>query len=191
MASLNKVMIIGNLTRDPELRYTKSGAAVCELGIAVNRKYMVNNQPQEETTFVDIIVWNKQAESCSKYLQKGKSVFIDGRLKLDAWENKDGEKRSKMRVVAERVQFLSSTGQQNQVQSQQEKQSQQINTGQGYPQHNNERADFQPQQQQQQQQNNYNQRPAAPSTARKPNQQQSMPKPPDNYNSQVEDDIPF
>lgn len=187
MASLNKVMLIGNLTRDPELRYTTSGAAVCELGLAVNRKYVMNNQEKEETTFIDIIVWNKQAESCSKYLQKGKSVFIEGRLKLDNWETKDGEKRSKMRVVAERVQFLSSSDQ-DQVQSQQEKQYQQNNTGQRYPQYNNQHPDYQPQQQQQ---NNYNQRSVASSSASKPSQQQSMPKPPINHHMDPEDDIPF
>ena len=108
MASLNKVLLMGNLTRTPELRYTPSGQAVCDLGLAVNRKYSVNGQDREDVCFIDIVVWAKQAESCSKYLQKGSPVFIEGRLHNDTWEDKDGKKKSRMRVTAERVQFLSS-----------------------------------------------------------------------------------
>ncbi len=108
MASFNKVLLMGNLTRDPELRYTPGGQAVCDLGLAINRKYSVNGQDKEEVCFVDIVVWARQAESCGKYLQKGSSVFIEGRLQYDAWEDKEGRKRSKLRVTAERVQFLSS-----------------------------------------------------------------------------------
>jgi single-strand DNA-binding protein len=107
MASLNKVLLIGNLTREPELRYTPSGAAVCELGLAMNRRYVANNQEKEETCFVDIVVWGKQAESSQRYLQKGSSAMIEGRLQFDQWEDREsGAKRSKLRVVAERVQFL-------------------------------------------------------------------------------------
>jgi single-strand DNA-binding protein len=113
MPSFNKVLFMGNLTRDPELKYTPNEQAVCELGVAANRKYTVNGQPQEETTFVDVTVWNKQAESCEKYLSKGSPVFIEGRLKLDTWVNNEGQKRSKLRITAERVQFLP-TGSQNQ-----------------------------------------------------------------------------
>jgi len=108
MASLNKVMLMGNLTKDPELRYTPTGTAVCDLRLAVNRKYNVNGQEKEETCFIDIVVWTKQAESCGKYLTKGSSILIEGRLKNDNWEDKDGNKRSRLRITAERVQFLSS-----------------------------------------------------------------------------------
>lgn len=108
MASLNKVLLMGNLTRDPELRYTPNGMAVCDLSIAINRKYSANGQDRDEVCFVDIVVWAKQAESCGKYLQKGAPLFVEGRLRNDNWEDKDGKKRSKMRITAERVQFLSS-----------------------------------------------------------------------------------
>lgn len=108
MASLNKVMLIGNLTRDPELRYTPGGQAVCDFSIAINRRYTINGQEREEVCFVDIVVWSKQAESCGKYIKKGATVFVDGRLRNDNWEDKEGKKRSRLRVTAERVQFLSS-----------------------------------------------------------------------------------
>ena len=108
MASLNKVLLIGRLTRDPEKRYTPSGMAVSELGMAVNRKYKANSgEEREETCFVNVTVWGKTAEMCAEYLRKGSQFFVEGRLKLDEWE-KDGQKRSKLGVVAERVQFLDS-----------------------------------------------------------------------------------
>lgn len=108
MASLNKVFLAGNLTRNPELRYTPGGTAVAQFGIAVNRRYKNRDgQVQEEATFIDIEVWGKQAETASEYLTKGSSVLIEGRLKLDSWESKQtGEKRSKLRVVGERIQFI-------------------------------------------------------------------------------------
>jgi len=107
MASLNKVFLLGNLTRVPELRYTPSGAAVCEFGLAVNRKYVSNNQEKDETCFIDVVVWGKQGESCQKYLEKGSAAMIEGRLQFDQWDDRDtGKKRSKLRVVAERVQFI-------------------------------------------------------------------------------------
>ena len=108
MASFNKVILMGNLTRTPELRYTPGGQAVCEMGLAVNRKFSANGQDKEEVCFVDIVVWAKQAESCGKYLQKGSAVLVEGRLQYDAWEDKEGKRRSRLRVTAERVQFLSS-----------------------------------------------------------------------------------
>ena len=108
MASFNKVILIGNLTRDPELRYTPSGQAVCDFSIAINRKYSVNGQEKDEVCFVDVVAWSKQAESCGKYLKKGACVFVDGRLRNDTWEDRDGKKRSKLRVTADRVQFMSS-----------------------------------------------------------------------------------
>jgi single-strand DNA-binding protein len=107
MASLNKVLLLGNLTRQPELRYTSGGMAVCEFGLAMNRRFSVNNQDREEVCFVDIVVWGKQAENCGKYLEKGSQVMLEGRLQLDQWQDKDtGAKRSKLRVVAEGIQFL-------------------------------------------------------------------------------------
>ena len=111
MANLNKVMLIGNLTRDPELKYTPGNQAVCEVGLAVNRKYRTKDgEDREETTFVDCEAWGKQAEVIKQYMTKGKPLFIEGRLKLDTWEDKDGGKRSKMRVVIENFQFLGSGG---------------------------------------------------------------------------------
>lgn len=108
MASLNRVLLIGNLTRNPEIRYTPSGSAVCEFGIAVNRRFVqANGAEKDEACFIDIVVWGKQAESTSRYLQKGSSVFIEGRLVYDQWEEKETQKkRSRLRVNAERVQFL-------------------------------------------------------------------------------------
>lgn len=110
MANLNKVMLIGNLTRDPELRYTPKGTAVAEIGLAINRIW--NNeqgQRQEETTFVDVTLWSRQAELAQQYLTKGRPVYIEGRLSLDTWDDKaTGQKRSKLKVIAENLQFLSS-----------------------------------------------------------------------------------
>jgi single-strand DNA-binding protein len=111
MASLNKVLLLGNLTREPELRYTPGGSAVCEFGIATNRKYTANNQEKEEVCFVDIVVWGKQAESVNRFLSKGSPALIEGRLQFDQWDDKEsGKKRSKLRVTAERVQFIGGKG---------------------------------------------------------------------------------
>ncbi|OGV48818.1 MAG: hypothetical protein A2X49_07405 [Lentisphaerae bacterium GWF2_52_8] len=108
MASLNKVLLIGNLTREPELRYTPGGAAVCELGMAVNRRFVSNGQEKEETCFVDIVVWGKQAETCQRILQKGAPTFVEGRLQYEQWQDKEtNAKRSRLRVVGERVLSLS------------------------------------------------------------------------------------
>jgi single-strand DNA-binding protein len=108
MASYNKVLLMGNLTRDPEVRYTPKGTAIANLGLAVNRVYTTEGGEQkEEVTFIDIEVWGRQAETAGQYLSKGRPVFIEGRLKLDSWEDKEsGQKRQKLKVVAERVQFL-------------------------------------------------------------------------------------
>ncbi len=110
MANLNKVMLIGNLTRDPEVRYTPKGTAVADLGLAINRYYQSDNgERQEETTFVDVTLWGKQAELAQQYLGKGRSVYIEGRLQMDTWEDKQsGQKRSKIKVVCENMQFLGS-----------------------------------------------------------------------------------
>ncbi len=110
MASLNKVLLIGNLTRAPELRYTPSGTAVADLRMAVNRNYTTQSgEKREETFFVNVVVWGKQAESSGEYLDKGSQIFVEGRLQTRDWEGKDGQKRSVTEVVAERVQFLSRT----------------------------------------------------------------------------------
>ena len=108
MASYNKVLLMGNLTRDPEVRYTPKGTAIANLGLAVNRVYTTDGGEQkEEVTFIDIEVWGRQAETAGQYLAKGRPVFVEGRLKLDSWEDKEsGQKRNKLKVVAERVQFL-------------------------------------------------------------------------------------
>jgi single-strand DNA-binding protein len=112
MASFNKVILLGNLTKDPELRMTPKGTAVCQFGIAVNRRYRDDSgQDREETTFVDIDAWGKQAETIAKYCTKGRPLFIEGRLRLDSWEDKNTkEKRSKMKVVLENFQFVGGQG---------------------------------------------------------------------------------
>jgi single-strand DNA-binding protein len=107
MASVNKVILIGNLTRDPEIKYTPKGMAVAEVGLAVNRKYRVENEMREEVTFLDVTFWGKQAEVVGQYMKKGRPMYIEGRLQLDTWDDKQtGQKRSKLRVVAEDFQFL-------------------------------------------------------------------------------------
>ena len=110
MANLNKVMLIGNLTRDPELRHTPSGKVVSELGLAINRTWSNDQgQKQEETTFVDVTFWGKQAEVIQQYVTKGSPIYVEGRLQLDTWDDKtSGQKRSKMRVICENFQFLPS-----------------------------------------------------------------------------------
>ncbi len=110
MANLNRVLLIGNLTRDPDLRYTPKGTAVTEIGLAVNRVYSAEDgERKEETTFVDVTLWAKLAEIAGQYLKKGRPVFIEGRLQLDTWDDKQtGQKRSKLRVVAENIQLLGS-----------------------------------------------------------------------------------
>ena len=107
MASLNKVLLIGNLTRDPELRYIPSGTAVANFGLAMNRVYTTQDgERKEDACFVDIVTWGKTAENCANYLTKGRPVFVEGRLQFRSWETEDGQKRSKLEVVAQRVQFL-------------------------------------------------------------------------------------
>lgn len=103
----NKVILMGNLTRDPEVRYTPQGTSVCNFGIAVNRKYKQGDEMKEEVTFINIVVFGKQADSCGKYLSKGNPVLVEGRLQEQRWETEDGQKRSKHEVVAQQVRFLS------------------------------------------------------------------------------------
>lgn len=107
MASFNRVILVGNLTRDVELRYTPSGTPVTEIGLAVNDRVKKNDEWVDETTFVDITLWGRTAEVASEYLSKGSPVLIEGRLKLDSWDDKnDGKKRYKLRVVGEKMQML-------------------------------------------------------------------------------------
>jgi len=105
MASFNRVVLLGNLTRDPELRYIPSGTAVSDIGLAVNDRVKRNEQWVDEVTFVDITLWGRTAEVANEYLSKGSSVLIEGRLKLDTWE-KEGQKRSKLKVIGERMQMV-------------------------------------------------------------------------------------
>ncbi|KAB2639640.1 MAG: single-stranded DNA-binding protein [Verrucomicrobia bacterium] len=108
MANLNKVMLIGNLTRDPELRYTPKGTAVADITLAINRIW--NNEQnvrQEETIFVEVTLWGRQAELAQQYLSKGRLAYIEGRLQMDTWDDKEtGKKRSKLKVIGETLQFL-------------------------------------------------------------------------------------
>jgi single-strand DNA-binding protein len=108
MASYNKVLLLGNLTRDPEMRVTPKGTAVCQFGLAVNRQFKDDSgQMREEVTFVDLEAWGKQAETIAKYMTKGRPLFVEGRLKFDQWDDKaTGQKRSKLKVVVENFQFI-------------------------------------------------------------------------------------
>ncbi len=110
MASLNKVLLMGNLTRDPELRYVPSGSAVASFTIAMNRVFKLQTgEKKEETSFVKVIVWGRMAEICGEYLKKGRPVFVEGRLQSRSWEQ-EGQKRNTLEVIAQNVQFLGSPG---------------------------------------------------------------------------------
>jgi single-strand DNA-binding protein len=112
MASFNRVILVGNLTRDPELRYLQSGTAVTDIGLAVSeRRKNANGEMIEETVFVDITLWGRTAEVACEYLSKGSPALFEGRLKLDTWESQDGQKRSKLKVVGEKMQLLGTRGQ--------------------------------------------------------------------------------
>jgi len=106
MSGFNKVILLGNLTRDPEIRYTPNGTPVANFAIAVNRRYKQGEETKEEVCFVDIVVFGKQAESCGQYINKGDSVLIDGRLQQRRWETEDGQRKNKLEVVAQSVQFM-------------------------------------------------------------------------------------
>src|SRR4030042_7001777 len=107
MASFNKVILMGNLTRDPETKYTQGGSAVANFGLAVNRRSTSKDgEKKEEVDFFDIEAWDKQAENCQEYLNKGQGVLVEGRLKQDRWEDENGNKKSKIKIVASAVQFL-------------------------------------------------------------------------------------
>ena len=111
MASLNKIFLIGNLTKDPELRHTPNGVGVVNLRVAVNRKYRdrTSGDLKEETCFITVTAWDKQAEACNQYLSKGSPIFVEGTLQSRSWETNDGQKRNTIEVRAERVQFLGSS----------------------------------------------------------------------------------
>jgi single-strand DNA-binding protein len=108
MANLNKVLLMGNLTRDPEVRYTPKGTAIANLGMAINRRWTTDTGEQkEEVTFVDVEVWGRQAETANQYLKKGSPLFVEGRLRFDQWDDKEsGQKRSKLKIVCEHFQFI-------------------------------------------------------------------------------------
>jgi single-strand DNA-binding protein len=106
MASFNKVILMGNLTKDPEIRYTPSGTPVATFGLAVNRRYKQGEELKDEVCYIDIVVFGKQAEHCGQYLGKGHGVIVDGRLQQRRWETDDGQKRSKHEVVAQTINFL-------------------------------------------------------------------------------------
>lgn len=109
MASLNKALLIGNLTRDPELRYIPSGSAVTSFTLAMNRVYKLQSgEKKEDTSFVRVVVWGRMAEICNEYLKKGRPVFVEGRLQSRSWDGPDGQKRSALEVIATSVQFLGS-----------------------------------------------------------------------------------
>src|SRR5512141_339159 len=107
MTSFNKVILLGNLTRDPEVRYTPNGSAVASFAIAINRKYKHGEETKEEVSYIDIVVFGKQAEACGQYLNKGDGILVDGRLQQRRWDDKEtGQKRSKVEVVAQSVNFM-------------------------------------------------------------------------------------
>jgi single-strand DNA-binding protein len=108
MANVNKVILIGNVTRDPEVKFTSKGSAVTDIGLAINRNYTLDNgEKREETTFVDVELWGRLAEIAGEYAKKGRSIYIEGRLRMDTWEDKSsGQKRSRMKVVGENIQLL-------------------------------------------------------------------------------------
>lgn len=107
MTSINRVLLVGHLTRDPELRHTAGGTAVCEFSMALNSREKVNGEWDDRVDYFDIVVWGNQGENCAQYLAKGKLVGVDGRLRQDRWEDKDsGQKRSRVKITADAIQFL-------------------------------------------------------------------------------------
>jgi single-strand DNA-binding protein len=138
MAGINQVILLGNLTADPEVKYLSGGNAVAELRLAVNRKYKTRDgQNAEDVCFVSIDVWGRQAETCGQYLRKGSSVLVNGRLKFDSWE-KDGQKFSRLRVTATSVQFMGSPNRDSSGQNNQNQQQ----TGGGYSQPQNSQQSY-------------------------------------------------
>jgi len=111
MTSINHVVLMGNLTRDPELRYTPNGTAVCQVGLGLSRRYRDGaGELQQERSFVEVVMWGKQAEAVAAHMTRGRAVFVEGRLRQESWETKAGEKRSRLTVVAQQVTFLPRNG---------------------------------------------------------------------------------
>ena len=108
MPNLNKVMLMGNLTRDPDLTYTAKGTACCRIGLAINRKFSVDGEVREEVTFVDVVCWAKRGEVLAKYVKKGSPLYVEGRLVLDVWDDPTGKKRYDLKVIGETFEFLGS-----------------------------------------------------------------------------------
>ncbi|MFQ5543000.1 MAG: single-stranded DNA-binding protein [Nitrospiria bacterium] len=106
MTSFNKVILIGNLTKDPEVRYTPSGTSVCNFGLAVNHRYKQGEETRDDVCFIDIVVFGKQGENCAQYLSKGQGALIEGRLQQRRWESEDGQKRNRHEIIAQMVRFL-------------------------------------------------------------------------------------
>lgn len=106
MANLNKVLLIGNVSRAPETRYTSGGSQLANFSVALNHVYTSNNERKEETTFVEVVAWGKLASFVSEYFDKGKSIFVEGRLQMSEWQDREGKKQRKMQVIAENVQFV-------------------------------------------------------------------------------------
>jgi single-strand DNA-binding protein len=130
--NINQVVITGNLTRDPELRHLPSGTSVCTLGVAVNETYKSDDEWKERANFFDVVVWGKQGEACDEYLEKGRPVAIAGRLRYESWEAEDGSKRSKVKIVADRVQFLNS-GEKRSSSSSRDSESSQLSDDDDFP----------------------------------------------------------
>lgn len=128
MASFNRVIILGNLTRDPELRYIQSGTAVCEVGLAMNEKRKQGEEWIDESVFVDVTLWGRTAEVAAEYCTKGQPLFVEGKLKLDTWE-KDGKKHSKLKIVGEKIQLLGNKGGGVQRQNSEDRQEEQSYEG--------------------------------------------------------------
>jgi len=189
MASFNKVILVGNLTRDLELRYTNSGTAICRLGLAVSRRYTTaQGEAREDVCFIDVDVWGKQAENCQRYLRKGSPILVEGQLQFDQWDDREtGQKRSKHLIRAERIQFLSSPRDNNSA----PQQAQGGRHQQQSPQGNYGAAPQQQQYPQMQQQGNYSAPMQPNKTASTPPQPESKPMPPFESVNNSDDDIPF
>ncbi|MDF1826226.1 MAG: single-stranded DNA-binding protein [Verrucomicrobiales bacterium] len=187
MPNLNKVMLIGNLTRDPEVRYTPKGSAVTDVGLAINRNYTLDDgQRREETTFVDVTFWGRQAEVIGEYMKKGRPMYVEGRLNLDQWEDKtSGQTRTKLKVVGENFQFLGGRDDNSGGGGSQQ------SYGGGQPQQQQPQYQQAPPQQQPQQQAPPQQQAAPPQQQAAPPQQPAPPQ--QNYEPirDEDDDIPF
>ncbi len=174
MANVNKVILIGNVTRDPEVKYTPKGSAVTDIGMAINRNYTLDNgEKREEVTFVDVTFWGRQAETLGEYVKKGRSIYVEGRLQLDTWDDKQsGQKRSKLRIVGDTFQFLGSRSDGGSSRS--GGSSGGDDEGGGHQEHHEQRP---PQR--------------GPSTPSAPPSNQRPSAPPPAHDDQPEDDIPF